>query len=93
MNRAMTTTADKLAAALRDLYALVPFDGNHDDEKRKGAQLHAARAALADYDRNIQSQRETLAIAAAMLDHPEVRAIPFALSSTNIARALRGMSE
>lgn len=36
-----------LLAALRDLLPLVPFDGNHHDETTKGAQLRAAREAIA----------------------------------------------
>ena len=39
-----------IADALRALVPLVPFDGNHDDEKTKGPALAAARAALAEYD-------------------------------------------
>lgn len=46
----MRETAEQLAAALRALYPLVPFDGNHDDETRKGPHLKAAREALARYD-------------------------------------------
>ena len=46
----MTTTTDKLADALRALYALVPFNGNHEDEALKGPKLKAAREALAAYD-------------------------------------------
>lgn len=46
----MTTTEQRLADALRDLYSLVPFDGNHEDETTKGPKLRAAREALADYD-------------------------------------------
>ena len=46
----MTTTEQRLADALRALYSLVPFDGNHEDETTKGPKLRAAREALADYD-------------------------------------------
>lgn len=46
----MTTITDKLADALRALYTLVPFDGNHADEMAKGKQLKEAREALAAYD-------------------------------------------
>ena len=42
--------AQRLADALRALIPLVPFDGNHEDETRKGPQLREARAALAEYD-------------------------------------------
>lgn len=44
------TITDKLADALRALYALVPFNGNHEDEALKGPKLKAARQALAEYD-------------------------------------------
>lgn len=40
----------QLADALRGLYSLVPFDGNHSDEMAKGKQLRSARDALAAYD-------------------------------------------
>lgn len=46
----MTTTEQRLADALRALYTLVPFDGNHADEIAKGKQLKEAREALAAYD-------------------------------------------
>lgn len=46
----MTTTEQRLADALRALYTLVPFDGNHADEMAKGKQLKEAREALAAYD-------------------------------------------
>lgn len=46
----MTTTERRLADALRALYTLVPFDGNHADETAKGKQLKEAREALAAYD-------------------------------------------
>lgn len=71
--------AKQLADALRALVPLVPFDGNHDDEVRKGPQLKAARAALAEYDRKPQTNDEILMElatpcdadeAARMLQHP-----------------------
>lgn len=40
----------RLANALRAVLPLVPFDGNHDDETRKGPQLKEARAALAEWE-------------------------------------------
>ena len=46
----MTTTEQRLADALRALYTLVLFDGNHADEMAKGKQLKEAREALAAYD-------------------------------------------
>lgn len=46
----MNTTEQRLADALRALYTLVPFDGNHADEMAKGKQLKEAREALAAYD-------------------------------------------
>ena len=46
----MATTEQRLADALRALYTLVPFDGNHADEMAKGKQLKEAREALAAYD-------------------------------------------
>lgn len=51
--------SDNLAAALRALYPLVPFDGNHADETAKGPPLKAARDALADYE---ATQRQNLII-------------------------------
>lgn len=47
MNRELT---NKLAAALRDLLPLVPFDDNHADELAKGRPLKNAREALREFD-------------------------------------------
>lgn len=41
---------DQLAAALRELLPLVPFDGNHADELAKGRQLNNARRLLGAWD-------------------------------------------
>ena len=57
----MTTITQKLADALRALYTLVPFDGNHADEMAKGKQLKEAREALAAYDAQ-QEQELTIRV-------------------------------
>ena len=47
----------QLAQALEALIPLVPFDGNWEDQKTKGLQLHRARHLLAVYH-DIQQQSE-----------------------------------